>query len=479
MARQFNYLKKRGNTYVIRVMIPKTIRHIYGRREITKSLHTSCVIDARFKGHNEVAKILAEFRQVRADRCLPLKLAETSISLVPAQPAKHEPLYSSMLFTTTERAALGPVPTILEAFEMYAEDNPRKVTEDTFRQSRYIVRLFAEFLGKDSLVTSINKAAVRGWRLALAEWPVKANEVAEFKGYTFPEILVLAREYWGRRARLCITQKTINKYLSALGGFCSWLVTATDYLEFNPVKGFYHKIDKSEQKVFPFSIDQLKTFFSTPLYVGCKSIEIDHEPGQIHVRDHRFWLPLISLYSGARLGEIAQLLTADVRESDGHWIFDITREGSSRKRTKTKGSQRVVPVHSQLIACGLLEYHDRQLSLGNERLFPEIEEDQRGQISGKPSRWFGRYMKRMKLREANRYNFHSFRHTATDALRRAGHADDFIAPLLGHSRPGMTRGYGIEPVGTIKQRVQMVESIFYDLDLSHLMEKERQENLAA
>ena len=64
------------------------------------------------------------------------------------------------------------------------------------------------------------------------------------------------------------------------------------------------------------------------------------------------------LYSGARPGEIAQLHVADMREQHGVWIMHITAEGEGGKRTKTKGSMRVVPVHSELIRLGLIKHRN-------------------------------------------------------------------------------------------------------------------------
>jgi hypothetical protein len=48
---------------------------------------------------------------------------------------------------------------------------------------------------------------------------------------------------------------------------------------------------------------------------------------------HQYWVPLIGLYSGARIEEICQLEVNDVRESSGVWIMDINRNGDKRVKT--------------------------------------------------------------------------------------------------------------------------------------------------
>ena len=95
------------------------------------------------------------------------------------------------------------------------------------------------------------------------------------------------------------------------------------------------------------------------------------------MHDWRYWIPWIGLYTGACLGEIAQLLTGAVRELHGVWIHYLTREGSTLKSTKTAGSQRVVPIHSELVDLGLLEYHRTMVARGEKHLFAEIKSDQR------------------------------------------------------------------------------------------------------
>jgi hypothetical protein len=60
----------------------------------------------------------------------------------------------------------------------------------------------------------------------------------------------------------------------------------------------------------PYSMDQLKAIFNSPLFTGHRSEKCRHEPGKMLIRDGKFWLPLIALYSGLRMGEIVQLMVA-------------------------------------------------------------------------------------------------------------------------------------------------------------------------
>lgn len=367
-----------------------------------------------------------------------------------------------------EAAYAAPGESIMELFDQFCRENPGGVTTDTQQSNRKIVKLFAEFVGEASPATAITKAAVRNWKQALFVWPIKAAEIKGFRGMTFREVLK-ANEEVGKPA---ISQKTINKYLSAMGGFCEWL-RGNDYIEGDPLDGMFLKLDKDKQTVFPYTTDQLKAIFTSPVFTGAQSNEDDHLPGNVHIGDWRRWLPLIGLFTGARLGEIAQLYVADVRQEHGHWIFHITREtardGDVQKTTKTKGSQRVIPVHPELIKLGFLDYLAAVKERGEKRLFPDIKPDARGQMSGHPSRWWGRYAARIGVKDDKSVNFHSFRHGLADAFRSAGYLDDQFKFMLGHTAGTTTGRYGKLPEGELKMRVAMMEAVsFPGLGLSHL-----------
>lgn len=203
-----------------------------------------------------------------------------------------------------------------------------------------------------------------------------------------------------------------------------------------------------------------KAIFLSPLFQKCKGDGFEHLKGKTEIRDWRYWLPWLALYSGARLNELAQLHVADVRQEHEQWILHVTNEGSEGKRTKTGGSQRVVPVHSRLIELGFDKYHARIVALGKKQLF-DVQPDARGYYSGTPSKFFGGYLKDIGVKSGRDLNFHSFRHTAADAFRRAGFADEEFAPILGHTKATTTGKYGIIKPMVLAQRVAMIEAIKY------------------
>jgi integrase len=155
-------------------------------------------------------------------------------------------------------------------------------------------------------------------------------------------------------------------------------------------------------------------------------------------------------------------------------VFHVTREGSSRKMVKTAGSERVIPVHPELIKIGLLDYRSAMEHAGSKHLFPEIEPDARGFFSGVPSGFWSGYVRMIGVKVDRTVNFHSFRHGIADAFRRAGYLDEQFGLLLGHSKATTTGRYGILPQGVLSERLKMIEAIsFPGLDLSHLYTERR------
>jgi integrase len=322
-----------------------------------------------------------------------------------------------------------PGESIMELYDRFKIEKAGSARPDTWDQNRKIVKLFAEFIGETSHVSAITRKAVRDWKHKLALWPLKAGDIKVFRGFSFRKVID-ANVALGKPT---ISQKTINKYLSAVGSFSTWLLQ-NEYLDSDVMAGMYLSLDKRKRTRFPFTSDQLTTIFGSPLFATCMGDDQEHKPGNVAVRDWRYWIPLIGLYSGARLGEIAQLSTVDVRQIHGVWVVHVTEEGSPLKSTKTKGSQRVVPIHSELIKLGLIEYHAAIVARGEKQLFPEIKPDSRGFFSGDPSAFFNNYFRAIGVKVDKSVNFHSFRHGIADAFRSAGYLDEQFNVLLGQTR---------------------------------------------
>lgn len=370
-----------------------------------------------------------------------------------------DPIVKPSSGARAEKAAPGE--SVMELFDRYARERGKTIKADTLNQARRDIGTYVDMVGHGFPASKIDKRTVGEWKALLLQYPVKASETKDFAGMSIVEIV----RHNAKIGKPVISDKTVNRYLSGMSGFCRWL-SAHGIIAANPVADmFLDKPDDDDDEKEVFTTDQMNTLFKSPLFTGCLrdgSPRDWSQKGNVMIRDHRYWVPLVMLYSGARPGEIAQLLVDDVRQEDGVWIMHITNTGKGDKSVKNKSSRRVVPVHSELVKLGFLDYHAATKRAGEARLFPNAERNERGQMIADFSRDFGRYLECIGVKSGRGVSLYSLRHGFTDALRRAGYLNVQFGFLLGHSSgTKITKGYGVLAEGTLKQRVELVEKVAY------------------
>lgn len=366
-----------------------------------------------------------------------------------------------------ERAKPGE--TILELFELYGtqkvESGEKRATG--VDQDRMVITLFANHVGVNRSVASITITEARDFRNTVALLPRNYLKLKAYRGLSIREAAEKAKVD-GLKA---ISPVTRERYLSTISPFFDWL-KSEGYTDHQPFQGLHQRPQKGKNPRPPYSVDQLNTIFSSPLFVGFEADGREHKPGNVRADDWRYWIPLICLFTGARISEIAQLRLDDIRQEGNCWLLTIREDEKAGQRTKSRKS-RTTAVHSRLIGFGFLDFIERQRKreAENGRLFPDLDEGKRGQFGDKPSRWWRDYLKDIGVKKgADGMGVHSFRHTMADQLRLAGYLDDELGSLvLGHSNKTVTSGYGQLRQGTIERIQTMVESVrFEGVNLDHL-----------
>lgn len=238
-----------------------------------------------------------------------------------------------------------------------------------------------------------------------------------------------------------------------------------------------------EEGYEPFSIKELGIIFHQPLYTGCQNDGHGiNRHGPNHPRRSRFWVPLISAFSGLRMQEILQLERSDIREIDGIHYFDINdkiagtdyQDDEYVKRLKTRNSLRRVPVHPELVQIGLLDFVENSK---REWLFPDMPKGDAPKMSDQFSKRFRTFMKPTGLSVPRRKVFHSFRNSFNDALRQADVRLEYREQIMGWvDYKRMDSRYG---QGHLIQRLHdEISRTFYDgLDLSHLYPEDIKDKL--
>lgn len=183
-------------------------------------------------------------------------------------------------------------------------------------------------------------------------------------------------------------------------------------------------------------------------------------------REAAYWLPLLALFTGARIEELAQLRVADIRRAAGlGYYLDIT-DAAEHAHLKNASARRRIPVHAELLACGLIAYVQDCPSTGP--LFPHLKRNPRDKLGGYFSNFFSGYLRRKIGIEDRRKVFHSFRHTFKDTCRQVGIEEAVHDALTGHTTPAVGRLYGNEQYPLEPLFAAMERFVMPKLDLSHL-----------
>ena len=202
---------------------------------------------------------------------------------------------------------------------------------------------------------------------------------------------------------------------------------------------------RAKDKRREFDTSALNAIFTSPVYTK------DYRP-TAGAGEAAYWLPLLALFTGARIEELAQLRPEDVYEedyADGQgaecraWVLRITGNLSEGQDIKTESSERRVPLHAELLRLGLVKY--AQAAKGRARIFDKLKPDADGKESGNYSKWFSRYLRGHCKVTDERMVFHSFRHTfkhLARLARLAGIAAEVHSALTGHVTGDVADNYG-------------------------------------
>lgn len=260
---------------------------------------------------------------------------------------------------------------------------------------------------------------------------------------------------------------TTNKQINTASAFWNWAENHFDDAPRNPMKGLkLARSKRAKDERDPFTLEELQLIFRAPLFTGCKSSRYTNQPGDHIPRDSGiYWLPLLGLLTGARMGELIQLHTADVQQHKDIIYLDLNEDGEG-KTLKTATSKRAIPVHHELIRLGFLEHVAMRRERKDKRLFPEMAKAADGYYSSNYSPKFVGLLKALRVKtETNA--FHSFRHSFEDAGRESDVMKELRDALLGHGEEGMSarygKGYYVEKLNEAMQTIS-----YKGLDLTHL-----------
>jgi integrase len=451
------HLVRKGGRIYYRRRVPEALREIVSKREVWKSLGTDSPTVALRRSLRVAATIEHEF-----------EVARSQVGLMVDEAILSGFVRSEAIPPDNKEDAVAGL-TLGEVYDAYMGDPTRDWSPTTRMAYQTTRRIVLAILGEGMPVRSITRAQCRDMIEVLRWQPRNASKL--FPGLSPMEIAAKARAE--QRTDL-INAANLNTYLNKLGGVFNWAVKE-EMLDRNPAQGLrVPDPTLRRDKRLPFSNAQLRAIFAAPLYKGCLDDGNGYAtPGTQRPRNARFWIPLVSMYCGLRLNEACQLDVSDIRMFEKIACFVITERSESNtidKRLKTASSERVVPVHPELLSLGFMEFVAGRRRVGEAKLFGEVGLGATGYRSTTFSAWFARFAAKAGA-SSTKTCFHSLRHGFRDALREAEVSREIALALGGWSAPGgsasVSDAYGSGyKIATLFDGLSRVR--YPGLDLSHL-----------
>ena len=321
--------------------------------------------------------------------------------------------------------------TLSAAYEGWKKSATRPA--NTLREFNYAVDRFTE-LHRDLPVAQIKRPHVLQFREALQEMPLRRS--GKLLRATLPELVEWSKEHASVEK---VSAETVNKLLGGVQAVCLWArnngLMPDDVPWSDPFSRMRLPTRKPRRE--PWELEELRTLFSSAIFT-------EGERPVAGKGEAAFWLPLMALFTGARLNELAPLTVADVLTDAATDIasINIKEDQQQGRRLKTAGSARLVPIHPELTRIGFLQFVGWIRSTGPEaRLFPLLAPGPKGGFGEAWSKWFGRYKRDLNI--TNKASvFHSFRHGFKDAARAARVSEELHDALTGHTGSSVGRTYG-------------------------------------
>ena len=480
-------LIRRGARYSVRRRIPLDLVEHYGRQELTRALGTSDPAEARRLLPLVWAELDTEFEHVRStpqdEGDEDSAEGEFDYSAYAASPgpmdvgARTAELLDAMRLRRDKAVRDGNLKQFTKSLKLSRKVNQRMM-DGTYKPVHSIAEHEAKRNAARALLKGEGVVAVRASAASVArdeENPTLAELYAlwtkhqerprsTLQGMTravdrFEQVVGARRiKSISRKDMTLFTDKmrepgvvtptgvsipnmnTTLSLLSALFGFA----VRRNLIEANPATNTQIQDSRrAREKRRDFDAPALAAIFGSPIYAS-------GERPEGGAGEAAYWIPLLALYTGARINELCQLHPANVVQ-EGYvdpkgktqkaWVIRIEQDKAKGQRVKTEGSERRIPVHADLIKLGFIAY--AQAQQGKARLFDEVKTGvKEGRIAGNWGRWFGRHLRTTCGVTDERMTFHSFRHTFKHQARQALIAPDVHNALTGHETRSAADAYG-------------------------------------
>jgi integrase len=361
--------------------------------------------------------------------------------------------------------------TLSWLIDQYRKQKIDKWPISTLKDFDYTMNLLKEYFGVNRSLIEIEPNDCLEFRDIIRALPANHSKKREFAGLTMMEVSKKAFDLGvnGRKPQ------TLKKQMGEVHRLFKY---AEDFrfIDVSPARriaqDIYDEVD-SRDKRLPLTDNDIFVIMASDAIqdVIGSGLQIDWlnvEAGTAA----KFWLLLILITTGMRLGEACQLHLTDIcLADDGTYYFSLMPSGSTssddqkpellnaQKRFKSKASRRQVPISADLIGFGLLDYIRIQQARG-ATLMQEHFKKNKYEKYDSASKWIIRHFEKIGI-STNKASAHGLRHSMKDRLEAQGVSFKSLCDFQGWSRNStVARNYGGRtPIGQLANEVSELISV--------------------
>ena len=306
------------------------------------------------------------------------------------------------------------------------------------------MRALKEFFGEKKPIRAISRQDARAF-LAFIQ-TVPSNATKKFPGKTLAE----AAEGRIKSGDPAVSVTTVRTYMNHVSMIWNWALAENEaWLDKNPFEGLMPQAAPKVQRE-GFTNEELMKLFAA---LAPQKAE-DHS---------LFWVTALSL-NGARISELLQLRTHEVREHDGvHFLdfgeFDDQGLRIGQAQYKNQRSIRPAPIHPLVIEAGFLKLVERRKDAGETQLFPEVKP----RVVGQKVDWSHYHSKRINkviddhVSDAPKLVAHSFRHMLRERALDLDISPEIIDAIGGWAPKTVAAKYGVKRIGMLHRNLARIK----------------------
>lgn len=254
---------------------------------------------------------------------------------------------------------------------------------------------------------------------------------------------------WLQQPERQTTSKTARDRLTWVKSLIKYAFRDLEVIDRHPWEGIEIK-SQTTQKRRPWEISELNKLFAHEIFTEYHLSKDWRSGGHA-----AYWLPILAIFTGARLSELAQLQVNDVVVRCEIPYISISNLGLNQQ-VKTAAGIRKIPVHSELIRLGFFEYVKRFGCNEFGSLWSQLK-FRKNKPGGNYSNWFGDFRRSLGIAESQ--DFHAFRHSVRSQLAEKDISEPTIDSIMGHQISGSTgaRVYSHRTLNNIKMAIEKIE----------------------